>query len=74
MNTDLPMEFKLKLMELLNEFRLVCTKSDEKICVTNKMTHKINLKTFDLALNIPPNRIPHKYLSLIHTEICKLKD
>ena len=74
MNKDLPMEFKLKLKDLLNEFRLVCAKKDERIGVTNKMSYKIELKTPDLVINIPPYRIPHKYQSLLHTELSKLKD
>ena len=63
------MKFDLQLKDLLNEFRLVCAKSDEKIGVTNKITFEIELETHDLVLNIPPYQIQHKYQSLLHTEL-----
>ena len=40
-NEDLPMEFKFLSKDLLNKYRLVCVKPDEKIGVTNKMSYKI---------------------------------
>ena len=68
------MVFKLQLKDLINDYRLVCTKPDEMIDITNKMSNKIQLKTPGSVSNIHPDRNQHKYQSLLHTELNKLKD
>jgi len=54
-------KYQTAVTDLLNSYRDVATLKDEPIGVTSILKHRITLKPDSKVINIPPNKIPHKY-------------
>ena len=74
LDPKLPEDYKTKLLEKLNKFRVIMAKKKERTGTTNKMVYDIRLKQPSVIVNVPPYKIPHSYQAQLKEELKILKN